>query len=233
MAGQVHRATHRVHGHELAGIDDTVPGIDLLDLDVVVVRLELDVVDDAHRRHDEAELGRKLAPQRPDLIGQPVLPAGRIDQRQQAVADLDLELVELEQVVERLLLRRAVGGERRAQPAPRPLPRLPCSWRACRNDTRARRNRRRARGRAASECPAAARSAASPPPTCPAPWDSPRAACQRLVGRAAHARLRDQQARGGRDDQRRDLADQTVADRQQGVVVRPAAPKLSPAARRR
>ena len=74
VAGQVDAAAHRIHRHELAGIDDAVAGIDLLDLDVVVVRLELDVVDDAHRRHDEAELGRELAAQRPHLVGQPVLP---------------------------------------------------------------------------------------------------------------------------------------------------------------
>ena len=43
---------------------------------------------------------------------------------------------------------------------------------------------------------------------------------QRLVGRAVDAGLGDQQAGGDRDDQRRDLRDQAVADGQQGVGVR-------------
>ena len=43
---------------------------------------------------------------------------------------------------------------------------------------------------------------------------------QRLVGGAADAGLRDQQARRGGDDQRRDLRDQAVADRQQRVGAR-------------
>ncbi len=41
----------------------------------------------------------------------------------------------------------------------------------------------------------------------------------RLVGRAARAALGDQQAGGQRDDQRRDLRDQTVADGQLGEDV--------------
>ena len=42
---------------------------------------------------------------------------------------------------------------------------------------------------------------------------------QRLVGRAVDAGLGDQQAGGDRDDQRRDLRHQAVADGQQGVGV--------------
>ena len=42
---------------------------------------------------------------------------------------------------------------------------------------------------------------------------------QRLVGRAGDAGLGDDDAGGGRDDQRRDLRDQAVADGQQGVGV--------------
>src|SRR6185437_13067226 len=43
---------------------------------------------------------------------------------------------------------------------------------------------------------------------------------QRLVGRAADTRFRDQQTGGGGDDQRRYLGDQTVADGQQRVGAR-------------
>jgi hypothetical protein len=72
-------------------------GIDFLDLDDVGVGLELHVVEDAHRRHDEAHLGGELTAQRLDLLGQAV---GAVlvflDQRQQAVAEFDLEVVDLE-----------------------------------------------------------------------------------------------------------------------------------------
>jgi hypothetical protein len=43
---------------------------------------------------------------------------------------------------------------------------------------------------------------------------------QRLVGRAGDAGLRHQQTGGGRDDQRRDLRDQAIADGQQRVGAR-------------
>ncbi len=44
--------------------------------------------------------------------------------------------------------------------------------------------------------------------------------CQGLVGCARHARLGNQKARGGGDDQRRDLGHEAVTDRQKGIGLR-------------
>ena len=68
-------------------------------------------VEDANRRHDEAELGRQLSPQRLDLLGEAVGAAlVFLDQREQAIAELELQLVDLEAVGDRRLL---VSGTRR------------------------------------------------------------------------------------------------------------------------
>ena len=56
---------------------------------------------------------------------------------------------------------------------------------------------------------------------------------QRLVGRAFDAGLGDQQAGGDRDDQRRDLRDQAVADGEQRVGAGRLRRRACRAARRR
>ena len=101
-AGQVHLAAGRVHDHVLAGPQLAGAGLDLLDLDDVGVGVELHIVEDAHRRHDEAHLDGERAAQRLDLLGEAVAAVGRIDQRQQRVAELDLEVVDLERAGDRL-----------------------------------------------------------------------------------------------------------------------------------
>ncbi len=171
-AGQVHLRAGRVHDHVLARPDLAGAGVDFLDLDDVGVGLELHVVEDAHRRHHEAHLDRKRAAQRLDLLGQPVAAVRRVDQRQQRVAELDLEIVDLERGGDRLVRR---GGQffGRGRPGLRGGGR-PCG--ACRMSRRARPRRRRAAGTAASGCPAGAPSPASPRTTGRAPWDSRRAA---------------------------------------------------------
>ena len=113
VAGKGDRLAHRVHDHQLVGEDAAVAGLDLLDLDGVFVGLELHVVEDAHRRHDEAELGGELAAQRLDLFGQPVGAAlVFLDEAEEAVAELELELVDLEAVGDRGFVRLlgAAGG---------------------------------------------------------------------------------------------------------------------------
>ena len=84
-------------------------GVHFLDLDDVGVGLELDVVEDAHRRHHKAHLDRERASQRLDLFGQAVCAVRAVDQRQQRVAEFDLEVVDLERGGDRLL-RRGAGG---------------------------------------------------------------------------------------------------------------------------
>ena len=108
-AGHRHLAAAGIHDHVLARPDAAGAGVHLLDLDRVGVGVELHVVEDAHRRHHEAHLDRERAPQRLDLLGQPVGAVGRIDQRQQRVAQLDLEIVDLERGRDRLLGRRGLG----------------------------------------------------------------------------------------------------------------------------
>ena len=56
-AGQVHLSTGRVHHHVMARPDAAGAGLHLLDLDDVGVGVELHVVEDTHRRHDEAHVG--------------------------------------------------------------------------------------------------------------------------------------------------------------------------------
>ncbi len=67
----------KLFGPDLAGA-----GVHFLDLDDVGVGLELHIVEDAHRRHDEAHFGGEGTAQRLDLLRQPVGSVGTVDQRQ-------------------------------------------------------------------------------------------------------------------------------------------------------
>jgi hypothetical protein len=109
-ARQRHLLAGRIHHHELAVPDLAVAGVHLLDLDDVAVGVELDVVEDAHRRHDEAHFGGERTAQRLDLLGEAVAAATRVDQRQQRVAELDLEVVHLQRRRHRLFRRRRFLG---------------------------------------------------------------------------------------------------------------------------
>ena len=60
-AGQIDRRAFGVHDEERAGEKFAAAGIHFLDADAIFVRAELHVVEDAHRRHDEAHLRRELA----------------------------------------------------------------------------------------------------------------------------------------------------------------------------
>ncbi len=103
MPGKLDLAAGRVHDHVLARPDLAAAGLHFLDLDDVAVGVELHVVEDAHGGHDEAHLDRERAAQRLDLLGQTVAAAWRVDQRQQRVAEFDLEVVDLERRRDRLL----------------------------------------------------------------------------------------------------------------------------------
>jgi hypothetical protein len=71
-------------------------GVDLLELDHIGIGLELDVVEDPHRRHHESHFAGERAAQRLDLLGEAIRAVGRVDQRQQRIAKLDLQVVDLE-----------------------------------------------------------------------------------------------------------------------------------------
>ena len=110
-AGHADLVPGGVHDHELVRPDLAGAGVDFLDLDDVGVGLELDVVEDAHRRHHEAHFDRERAAQRLDLLGQAVGAVGAVDQRQQRVAELDLEVVDLERIGDGFF-RCGLGGRR-------------------------------------------------------------------------------------------------------------------------
>ena len=93
-AGERHLPAGRVHDHVLAGPDAAAAGVDLLDLDHIGVGLEQHVLEDAHGRHHKPHLGRERAAQRLDLLGEAVGAVAGVDQRQQRIAELDLEVVD-------------------------------------------------------------------------------------------------------------------------------------------
>ena len=215
VAGQRHLIAGRIHHHVLAGPHLAVAGVHLLDPDDVGVGVELHIVENAHRRHDEAHLDGKRAAQRLDLLGQPLGAVGRVDQRQQRIAQLDLEIVHLQGRGHRLLGGSRLGGVGLGhgcgdggafvaaveQVGKRTGTAAECEERDERQSGQ-QSHRDHHRGRHAERLRVAGKLAE-----------------QRLVGGAADAGLGHQQARGGRHDQRRNLRDQAVADGEQRVGV--------------
>src|SRR4029079_5999026 len=88
---------------ELVRPDLAGAGVDFLYFDNVRVGLELDVVEDAHRRHHKAHFDRKRTAQRLDLLGDAVGAVGTVVQRQQRITEFDLEIVDLERGRDRLV----------------------------------------------------------------------------------------------------------------------------------
>ena len=233
-AGHRYLVAGGVHDHEVVRPDLAGAGVDFLDLDDVGVGLELDVVEDAHRRHHKAHFDRERPAQRLDLLGQAVGAVGAVDQRQQRVAELDLEVVDLERGGDRLFRRGSRGGCRElggrqfggglGPGAAVVVARLPGQrgGAAAERQERQHRNARQQRqhqhhaGRHAQRLRIAGE-----------------LLHQRLVGGAGDAGLRHQEARGGRDDQRRHLGDQAVADGEHGIGAGGVAEARGPAGRRR
>ena len=91
-----------------AGEKFALAGIDFLDADAVFVGAQLHIVEDAHRRHDEAHLLRQLAAQRLDLVGD-AMALHIVDQRQQAVAQFDAQQIERQRGGDRFFLGRGIG----------------------------------------------------------------------------------------------------------------------------
>jgi hypothetical protein len=109
-AGQGDLTAGRVHRHELRRPQLAASGVHFLDLDDVGVGVVLDVVEDAHRRHYEAHLEGQRPAQGLDLFGEAVAAVRRIDQRQEGIAELDLEVVDLQRIRDRFLGRRRRGA---------------------------------------------------------------------------------------------------------------------------
>ncbi len=82
------------------------------DLDHILVRLELEIIAHADRRDDDPQVHRKLLPEVGDAREE-VAALRLVHQRDQAVADLELERVDLQIVLDPLFLR-GCGGRRGA-----------------------------------------------------------------------------------------------------------------------
>ncbi len=210
-ARQVDAAPGRVHDHELHRPDLALAGIHLLDADDVLVRRQLDIVEDAHRGHDEAHVGRHLAAQRLDLVGEAVGAALGLDERQEAVAEFDLEIVDLQHRGDRLLGGRgrrggSLGDGRGFGLAGEALGLLPQRVGGIAGEG----------GKAGEGDEGDARQEGHGAHDASGETQRFRIAGQLLhhglVGRAGDTGLGDEQARCGRDDEGRDLADEAVAD---------------------
>ena len=175
----------------------------------------------ADRGHDEAEFRRELAAQGLDLVRQAVLALLPVDEGEERVAHFQFQIVELEEIGHRLLLgglggghgggvhRRTVGIEGRGLAGD--LGEVPCGvarsagegeeWqhRHARQQREQNHHARRhaERLRVVGELLA-----------------------ERLVGRALHARLRDEDTGRRRDDEGRNLAGEAVTDGEQRVGLR-------------
>ena len=211
-AGQGDLLAARVHDHVLAVPDFAGAGFHLLDLDDIGVGIELDVVEDAHRGHDKAHFDRQRAAQRLDLFGQLVAAVRGIDERQQCVAEFDFKIVHFQRRRHRLFRGRWLGvvglfrlrGGGLFVPAVNQIGQgtgaaAKCKERNHRNAGQQRHDqhdggRHAERFRISGEL-----------------------AEQRFVGGAADAGLGDQETGGDRDDERRNLCHQAVADGEQCV----------------
>ena len=113
FARQLDLTPGRVHGHQGAETDLAGACLHLLDADGVGLGAEPHVVEDAHRRHDEAILLGQGSAQGADLVGQAAT-LEIIDQGQQGIAQLDLDLIDGQGGADGLLdifLRAGGGGQ--------------------------------------------------------------------------------------------------------------------------
>ena len=109
LARQVDLAAPGVHGHQRAQSNLAGAGLHLLDADEVALGIQPHIVEDAHGGHDEAEICREGFAQRLDLVGEATT-LQIIDQGQEAVAQLDLDLIDGQGVADRFL--GLLGGGR-------------------------------------------------------------------------------------------------------------------------
>ena len=215
LARQFDLAAVGVHGHQTAQTHLALAGLHLLDADGVALGAEPHVVENAHRRHDEAVFLGQRAAQGPDLVGQAAA-LEVIDQRQQGIAQLDLDLVDGQGGADRFLdLFLGVGrgggelglGRLGSQPVAAQAP----GHHAGPEGQGRERDQRHAGDQA--DQGGGGRDHAE------ADGVGGQLGDQGLVGRALDPGLGHQEAGGDRDDDGRDLGDQTVADGQLDIGV--------------
>ena len=201
-----------------------------VDLDLIGLRRRLDVVGEMDLGNDEAVLAGEFAPHLGDARGDLV---ARQDERGvEFLAEHELDLERLELLLDRSRAPRPCAA--RPWPPAAPPPR--------RGPSRC--GAGMAKPTKAMRPPSIAKGRKGRPGTRPSTRHQQRRDEERvriagelvehrLVGRAARAALGDQQARGERDDQRRDLRDEAVADRKLGEDVGGGGERSDRAASRR
>jgi hypothetical protein len=153
------------------------------------------------------------------LLGQAVATVGAVDERQQRIAQLDLEIVDLQRGCDRLFRSTCGSGSRGSGQR---------GGFGGRGGTLALTRRPRQRRRAAGQPEEGKHRNARQQPEhqhhggrhAERLWIAGKLLHQRFVGGAADARFRNQQTGGGGDDQCRHLRHQAVADREQRIGVR-------------
>ena len=188
-----------------------------VNLDLIGLGRRLDVVGELDLRHDEAVLARELAPHLGDARGDLVVRGEQ--RRRQLLAEAQLDLDRLQLLLDRGARLGLAPSPRSPSSRPRPRAASLASAAGDRDADEGHQARRAARTagtagparRRASNISSAAMNSAI--------GIVAELAEHRLVGRAARAALGDQQAGGERDDQRRDLRDEAVADRELGEDV--------------
>ncbi len=211
LARQVDLLTARIHGHQRSQPHLALAGLHLADADGVAVGGEAHVVQDPHRRHDEAVLARQRAAKGADLVGQ-LAAVQVVDQGQQAVAKLDLDVVDGQGGGDRLFL--GLGGLGLGFRLGRRLGLLGASPGQGAGGQRDHRERQDRHPRHQGDDAGGGRDHAE------ARGIGGQLGDQGLVGRALDAGLGDQEAGGDRDDQGGHLADQAIADGHHRVVGR-------------
>ena len=215
LARHVDVTASGIEHHQLVGADIARAGFHFLDADGIGVRAELHVVENADTGHDEAHVGGDLATQGADLVGQLRTIGVALHQFQQAVADFQPQVVDGQDLGDRLLggfgggIRvRAVhdfGIDRRYLPLsvqdPGPVP-----GSTSQDPEGNERNARQQRERDKQERRYAERRGIAT-----------ELAEQGLVGGPGDTGLGDQQTGSRGDDQCRDLGDQAITDGQQGI----------------
>ena len=215
QAGKLDLVAARIHHQQLADIDVAATGFDFLDANDVAVGVELNIVEDSDRWHDETHVACDLAPQGLDLVGE-LLVILAVDQRQQCIADFQAQFVHPQGSADWLLSHgngRGFPFLRVDDVVGRLLSRfLQIEGKAA----RAAREQQEGNGREARQQGHGSHHEGRHAQRLRV---ARKLIEQRLVGRAFNTGFRHEQAGRGRHNQCRDLADETVADRQQRIGV--------------
>ena len=205
LARQVWRLPRRVHHQQAGRPQHAAPGFHFFDPDQIIIRPQLQIILDAHRRHHKAHLARHRPPQAFDLLGQTrLLAAG---QAQQPKPQLDPHQIQFQRLRNRRLARRS--GHIRRRLARRRLVELHPGAKPRTAGQQQKRHHRHARHKAEHKRPHRRHRQRLRPPG--------QLFHQRHIRAAFNPAFGDHNTSGDRHQQRRNLAHQPVAHRQRGI----------------